>query len=163
MKRNLVAILSVWLPLAFSAVAAGDRSAPVRQQNLDRSFQVLEKRDIFDSHRAPKPPPPKQEQLDSFTLNGAMTYGANKHAFFEGYGASGSRRAFGVGETINGFRIVEITNDAAKLAAPDGQMVFLAVGSRMLRVDNGPWEPAATADQDVKEKLERRRQEMQQP
>lgn len=103
------------------------------------NFQVIERNNIFNPYRTP--PRGSQKPLPkvySFTLNGIMTYENRGYAFFDGN--AGSRgKALSPSETINGYRIAEITNNTVKLAAASNQFITLHVGMQMRREENGPW------------------------
>lgn len=67
-----------------------------------------------------------------------MTYENRGYAFFEGN--AGSRgKGLSPAETINGYKIAEITNNTVKLAAASNQFITLRVGMQMRREENGPW------------------------
>ena len=123
---------------------AGVWPAAAQDTNADSrpdfsSFQVIERNNIFDPSRRPRinkgPPPPR---VYSFTLNGTMTYENKGYAFFDGNSVSRGK-AFAPADTINGYKIAEITNNTVKLAAASNQFITLKVGMQMRKEENGPW------------------------
>jgi hypothetical protein len=111
-----------------------------------RSFEIIEQNNIFNPNRRPPttrsngPPPPRSYY---FTLNGTMTYENREYAFFNGTGAN--RDHFAKSDTINGYKIVEITNNTVKLEGASNQIIKLQPGMQMHRVENGPWTLVASS------------------
>jgi hypothetical protein len=103
------------------------------------TFQIIERNNVFNPYRQPRRVPgPPPVRVYSFTLDGIMTYENQGYAFFEGN--AGSRgKGLSPSETINGYRIAEITNNTVKLAAASNQFITLRVGMQMRREENGPW------------------------
>jgi hypothetical protein len=131
---------------------AGGRPVAAQEPDSDtrpnfNSFQIIEQNNIFNPYRRPAvrknsgPPPPR---ICYFTLNGTMSYENKGYAFFDGTGGNRGK-VFSPSDTINGYRIVEITNNTVKLAAASNQFVTLKVGMQMRKEDNGPWKLVASS------------------
>lgn len=143
-----VAALATNPPAATPSAASSDT-----QDNRlnERSFQIIQQRNIFNPNRQPRrvardtgPPPPR---TDYFTLNGIMTYENRGYAFFDG--SSGQyRRTLAPTESIGGYKIAEITNNLVKLAAASNQLITLRVGMQMRRQGEGPWKLEARGESD---------------
>ena len=140
MKTQFFLITTVVMSLAgLRPVAAQDASADTRPDL--NSFQVIERNNIFNPSRRP---PRRNERTTpvvrvySFTLNGTMSYENKGYAFFDG-NAVNRGTVFGLSDTINGYKIAEITNNTVKLAAASNQFITLKVGMQMKKVENGPW------------------------
>jgi len=150
MKTRFFLIAALVMSLAtLRPAAAQDTSADTRPA-FD-SFQVIERNNIFNPSRRPPRhigPVTPVVRVYSFTLNGTMSYENKGYAFFDG-NAVNRGSVFGLADTINGYKIAEITNNTVKLAAASNQFITLKVGMRMKKVENGPWklvgslEPAA--------------------
>ena len=111
-----------------------------------RSFEIIEQNNIFDPTRRPRRPQGPTgptHRYYNFTLNGTMTYENQEYAFFNGTGIN--RDHFAKSDTINGYKIVEITNNTVKLEGLSNQVIKLQPGMQMQRVDNGPWTLAASS------------------
>ena len=140
MKSRFFLIATVVMSLGGARPAAAqDASANTRPDFS--SFQVIERNNIFNPSRRP-PRPDRQSHPEvrvySFTLNGTMTYENKGYAFFNGNGVNRGN-VFGLSDTINGYKIAEITNNTVKLAASSNQFITLKVGMQMRKVENGPW------------------------
>jgi hypothetical protein len=140
MKTRLFLITTVVISLTgLRPAAAQDVSADTRPDL--NSFQVIERNNIFNPSRRP---PRRNERTTpiarvySFTLNGTMSYENKGYAFFDG-NAVNRGQVFGLADTINGYKIAEITNNTVKLAATSNQFITLKVGMQMTKVENGPW------------------------
>jgi hypothetical protein len=150
MKTRFFLIATLVMSLAGALpVAAQDTSASTRPDL--NSFQVIEQNNIFNPSRRPPRGPNRSTpvvRVYSFTLNGTMSYENKGYAFFDG-NAVNRGTVFGLADTINGYKIAEITNNTVKLAAASNQFITLKVGMQMKKVENGPWklvgssEPAA--------------------
>jgi hypothetical protein len=73
-----------------------------------------------------------------------MSYENKGYAFFEGTG-NVRDKAFSPSDSINGYKIAEITNNTVKLAAASNQFITLKVGMQMRKEDNGPWKLVASS------------------
>ncbi len=99
--------------------------------------EIISRNNIFDPTRIWREPlvprayvPPPQ----NFTLTGVMTYGANDvgYGFFNGNAATPSR-GYMAADTINGFKISEITNNTVKVVDTNNQEYILRVGAGFSR------------------------------
>jgi hypothetical protein len=144
MKRILITITAFLMALAGAPVAHAQDSGTNSASSSDsrpsfETFQIVERNNIFNPYRTP----PRGKTIPTvrvytFTLDGIMTYDNKGYAFFDGN--AGSRgKALAPSETINGYRIAEITNNTVKLAAASNQFITLRVGMQMRREENGPW------------------------
>ncbi len=146
MKTNFLLIAGAALFLAGGRPVTAQESSSDSRPNFN-SFQLIERNNIFNPYRRPpvrgdnRPPPPR---VYYFTLNGAITYENKAYAFFVGNGVNRGG-VFSPSETINGYRIVDITNNSVKLAAASNQVITLKVGMQMRREDNGPWKLVASS------------------
>jgi hypothetical protein len=146
MKTILLFIAGAALFLAGGWPMAAQEANSASRPNFD-SFQVIDQNNIFNPYRRPAvrrnsgPPPPR---IYYFTLAGAMSYENKGYAFFNGTGVSRGK-VFSPSDTINGYRIAEISNNTVKLAAASNQFIILKVGMQMRREDNGPWKLLASA------------------
>lgn len=108
--------------------------------SLDYSaFRVVADKNIFDPNRrqhSDSGPPPQRS--DFFTLVGTMSYEKGAFAFFDGT-RSDYRKAVRPEEAIAGYKVIEITPDAVKLAH-NTNVMQLAVGNQMRRRDDGSWQ-----------------------
>jgi hypothetical protein len=139
MKSRFLLIAAMVMSLAaVRPAAAQDTSADTRPDR--NSFQVIEQNNIFNPSRRPRinPNRPPPVRVSTFTLNGTMSYENKGYAFFEG-NAVNRGSVFGLADTINGYKIAEITNNTVKLAAASNQFITLKVGMQMRKVENGPW------------------------
>jgi hypothetical protein len=103
-----------------------------------KSFEAMTQKNIFDANRNPgherRPEQPAPKIVRSFTFSGTV----DNRAIFVGEGAPADQ-CFKVGDTINGFKVMQVTLDAVKLAGPDGALVVLETDNSMRREENGPW------------------------
>jgi hypothetical protein len=146
MKTRFFLIAAMVISLAgIRPAAAQDASADTRPDF--NSFQVIERNNIFNPSRRPRlninrPPPVR---VSTFTLNGTMSYENKGYAFFDG-NAVNRGSVFGLADTINGYKIAEITNNTVKLAAASNQVITLKVGMQMRKVENGPWKLVGSSE-----------------
>ncbi len=137
-NRFLIMTILVASLAGLRPVTAEEISADTRPSF--NSFQVIESNNIFNPSRRP----PRRGsnapivRTYSFTLNGTISYENKGYAFFDG-NAVNRGGVFGLSDTINGYKIAEITNNTVKLAASSNQFITLKVGSQMRKVENGPW------------------------
>jgi hypothetical protein len=133
------------LVLADSGPAPGT-AAPVRATNLAVNlepdlFQMISRNNIFDQSRSPRDSGSRAPKVETITLCGTgMDYGAKiASAFFVGTGISDSRD-YKVGDSINSFKIAQITTNVVTLTNSSTNIFSLTEGSPSLRrEDNGPW------------------------
>jgi hypothetical protein len=140
MKTRHFLIASMVISLSgLRPAAAQDAGADTRPDFS--SFQVIERNNIFNPSRRPpvnRGPKVPTVRVYSFTLDGTMSYQNKGYAFFDG-NAVDRGSVFGLADTINGYKIAEITNNTVKLAAASNQFITLKVGMQMKKVENGPW------------------------
>ena len=82
-------------------------------------------------------------RLDWFSLQGTSRNNDVWTAFFSGT-RSDYCKTLQSGDTIAGYKIVEITRDRIALAGAGNKTIDLPVQMRMLRADAGPWAVAAS-------------------
>ncbi len=138
MKRAAVlAILILWV---FSAAAADSGGVSYE------SFRIVVDRNIFDPGRSPGRParseaPEVQSQTpaqnDRVSLYGALIDGGTAVAFFSGTRDEYNRVAR-QGETIAGYRVIEIRTQSVELEK-DGERIDLPVGAGLSRPGEGGW------------------------
>ncbi|HLP76144.1 MAG TPA: hypothetical protein VK327_04435 [Candidatus Paceibacterota bacterium] len=126
----------------FSAFAQQTNHANPRDFS---AFQIITDRNIFDPNRRPRvqqsrTPPRVQQIVDSFSLVGTMSYSNVVLAFFDGTGSE-YRKSLAVSNRIAGYTVLEIRQDAVKLAL-DTNEVELKVGMQMRRSEDGKWSAA---------------------
>ena len=134
---------SLLLALAGGLGAAAKPAGSPVPADLSR-FKVIASRNIFNSNRtsrtartaAAKPP-----KIESFALTGTLSYEKGTFAFFDGTSAA-YRKVLQPEGTIAGYKVTEITPEAAKLEA-NGRQIELRVGGQLRRADKGAWEVAA--------------------
>jgi hypothetical protein len=155
MKRNLIAILGLILLAAVSRVSAAEGETNSNPQLNRNYFQIISDRNIFDPNRRPQRPQNNgpRSYREYFTLKGAMTYENQGYAFFDGNGTQTNRgQAYQPNQTINGYAIVEITNNSVKLSDAGNHALMMVVGMQMSRDvtsdpargdTRGPWKPVA--------------------
>ena len=147
MKNSFFLIAALVTSLAgVRPVAAEDISADTRPDF--NSFQVIDQNNIFNPSRRPPRGPNRSTpvvRVYSFTLNGTMSYENKGYAFFDG-NAVNRGTVFGLADTINGYKIAEITNNTVKLAAASNQFITLKVGMQMKKVENGPWKLVGSSE-----------------
>jgi hypothetical protein len=149
MKRSFILIAVLVISLAAAA------RLPAQDSNADSrpgfgSFQVIERNNIFNPNRRPPRTDRRsqpQVRIYTFTLNGTMTYENKGYAFFGGNGVNRSQ-PFAPADSINGYKIAEITNNTVKLAAASNEFITLKVGMQMRKEENGPWKLVASSVRD---------------
>jgi hypothetical protein len=157
-------------------------SAERRPTKPDYSaFKLITERNVFDPNRVPHRPgaQPRPRTVDSFSLVGVMSYDKGTFAFFDGSN-SDFRKALKEADTIAGFKVASIDNNAVKLVAGTNQF-NLRVGTQLRREEGGAWVPSnqtetyastssstsstasasgsSGADNDVLEKLRKKREQ----
>jgi hypothetical protein len=139
----LLALLVSVAPLA----AVGDGANSGRPDIS--AFHIITDRNIFDPTRRDgshpsRGPTKKAAKLEIFTFCGSALDGAKGAAFFDGSGAPGSW--LNVGDTINGYKILEIGITSVKLVGTNGVPVILNRDMHMRREEGGPWEASAQTE-----------------
>jgi hypothetical protein len=141
---QICAILALLLATALAGRAQSTNS--VAQQDYP-SFKIITERNIFDpnrSSRSSRRTDAARPARESFALVGTMSYENGTFAFFDGSGSS-YRKAVKTGDTIAGYKVVDISADRVKLEAT-GQQVELNVGVQMRKQDEGEWQLAGRAE-----------------
>jgi hypothetical protein len=142
----IAVIFSLW------ATSARAQESASRTPGFN-SFKILLERNIFDPNRYPNKPKqleqvkvkaPRQVEIDSLTVTGALISGATTMAFFEG-SQSEYERTVSVGSKIAGCLIMEINTNYVKLDV-DGKLLELPISSHLVRRDQGEWEVTAASD-----------------
>ncbi len=121
-------------------------TAPDRDTNLAANpesdpFQIISRNNIFDQSRTPRDSGSRTPKVETITFCGTvMDYGAKiESAFFAGSGINDSRD-YKVGDSINGFMIAQIANNAVTVTNSSSNTFVLTEGNASLRrEDNGPW------------------------
>lgn len=121
-------------------------NAPAPGPREYAAYKIIHERNIFNANRSPrrgreeKAPaqtPPKQIQIDTFTLVGTLSSEQGEIAFFDGSG-SDFRKAVKLGASMAGYTVRQVEQSQVKLEAA-GKEVVLKVGGQMRREDGGPW------------------------
>jgi hypothetical protein len=110
------------------------------------AFKIITERNVFDPNRVPHRPgfQPKPKTVESFALVGVMTYEKGTFAFFDGT-SSDYRKALKAADTIAGFKLTNIEDNAVKLILGTNQ-VDLRVGMQLRREEAGDWVPSSQTD-----------------
>ncbi|MBN1676048.1 MAG: hypothetical protein JXR37_33700 [Kiritimatiellae bacterium] len=135
---------------ALLALALAPSSAPgAPAPKTAESFPLLSRRNIFDPTRRPHqivptrsaPPRSKPPETEYVALTGTLLYADKAYAFLAGSGSS-FQPVVRLNERVAIYAVAEITTTNVVLAAGSARIV-LPVGGRMLRRQDGGWEPAA--------------------
>jgi hypothetical protein len=110
------------------------------------AFKMITERNVFDPNREPHRPgiQARPRTIDSFSLVGVMSYEKGTFAFFDG-SSSDFRKALKETDTIAGFKLASIGNNAVKLVTGTNQ-VELRVGMQLRREEGGDWVPSSQAE-----------------
>ena len=110
------------------------------------SFQLIFDRNIFDpNRRGPQQereitPPPAPDPIYTLKYFGLMRYGQRELAFFGGSGARDTG-AKALGETVDEFELVELTEDVVRLRREgDDALIEVPVGGGFRKQGDAPWE-----------------------
>lgn len=146
---------SMFLPLAFVILLTSSSSAFAQQTSAPSrtdfsSFKIVTDRNIFNPNRSSRSSPRSERtetrraaRVESFALAGTMSYEKGDFAFFDGT-SSQFRKSAGVGDSIAGYKVLEVTSRSVKLAAGTNH-VELAVGMQLRREDEGEWALSAAS------------------
>jgi hypothetical protein len=142
MNRRLSIIIALLAALS-SLTAFAQDTATNTPGGLDRnSLELIVRKNIFDPTRVGIRPVRRQAPaMESFTFCGGAFDGPHAVAFFSGAGAS--NKPLRPGDTINGFKVSDITFNSVKVQSASGPPQTLAMGMSMRREANGPWKPSA--------------------
>jgi hypothetical protein len=106
------------------------------------SFKVVSERNIFNTNRRPRSGPPlkKPVKIESFSLRGTLQDEAANTAYaFFGGSESRYNAVCKLGETIAGYKVLEIQPDSVKLETNE-MRIDLPIGMQMRRQDEGAWQ-----------------------
>ena len=114
------------------------------------AFKTVADRNIFNpnrssrSARSERPPEVRRQtpRVEAFGLAGTMSYEKGDFAFFDGT-SSQFRKSAGVGDSVAGCKVLEITATGVKLAVGTNH-VEVPVGMQLRREDEGDWILSAT-------------------
>ncbi len=106
------------------------------------SFRIITDRNIFNPNRRRDRGRGGGEEraaprVDWFSLVGTMSYEKGNFAFFDGSGFQ-YRKVLQPEASIAGYKILEVTQNSAKLSAGTNQ-IELRIGAQMRREDEGEW------------------------
>ncbi len=127
--------------------ANGDTSAERRPSKPDYSaFKIIAERNVFDPNRVSHRPgiQARPRTIESFTLVGVMRYDKGSFAFFDGT-SSDYRKALKEADSIAGFKLTTIDDNAVKLVAGTNR-VDLRVGMQLRREEGADWAASAQAE-----------------
>ena len=127
------------IALAGGVSVFAQTNAPVR---IDfSSFKIVPDRNIFNpnrtSRRATTAEVRKAPMIESFALAGTMSYEQGDFAFFDGTSPQ-FRKSAKPGDSIAGYKVLEITPKGVKLATATNQ-IEMSVGMQFRREDEGEW------------------------
>jgi len=111
------------------------------------AFKLITDRNIFDPNRVPHRPgglQPAPKTVESFALVGVMSYEKGTFAFFDGT-SSDYRKAVKVADTIAGYKVTNIDANTIKLLAGTN-LVELRVGMQLRREEGGGWVPSSQSE-----------------
>jgi len=137
MKRTLFIHILVLTATAASTAVLAQETRPGRALDWSQ-FQAIGQKNIFDPTRGPglteETDRPRPKVVRTFTCRGTM----DDRAIFTGEGAPDDR-GLKAGDTINGFKILQVTVDTVKLADPSGNIIDMQADDSMRREEDGPW------------------------
>lgn len=146
MNRRLSFLAGLLIGAAPAVGAEGTNAPPGRLEYP--AFKIISERNIFDPTRSPRSArrtdAARPSKVDSFALVGTLSYEKGTVAFFDGTGPE-FRKALKAGDTIAGFKVLEIGSHRVRLEA-DGKQVELSVGMQLKRQDEGEWQPSGPAE-----------------
>ncbi len=147
LMHTLFVAVALMLPCITTSVRAEENKSS--DMSEFESFRIVVDRNIFDPNRSPHQLNSRSvsndpvSQPERLALLGAMVYGEEAVAFFEGtkpeYTANVNE-----GDTIAGYRIVEIRTDGLKLSKGE-RHIELPVGSVLSRQRGSEWELSLSA------------------
>ncbi len=142
MNYSRFTIFSLLGLICLSAVAQPATNAPA--PNDISAFNLITERNIFNTRRSAKYVPSARRDTrrparsEAFALVGTLAYEKGPFAFFDG-SRSDYKEVAKQGDSIAGFKVVEITPSRVKLASPTNE-VELALGMQLHREEEGPWQ-----------------------
>ncbi len=115
------------------------------------SFKIISDRNIFNMNRSlrssgrrPTRETRRPVKTESFALVGTLKSDKGEFAFFDG-SSSDYRKAIKVEDTIAGYKLTQIDNNAVKLESK-GKDVELNMGMQLRRQDEGEWQISTQTD-----------------
>jgi hypothetical protein len=135
MNRPLSIILALLAIFPLAALAQ-DTNAP---DALDKNaLELIVRKNIFDPTRVGgRTSGRRSPRAESFTFCGGAFDGPRAVAFFSGFGAS--NKPLQPGDTINGFKVDDITFKSVRIQPASGPPITLDMSMSMRREPNGPW------------------------
>jgi hypothetical protein len=110
-------------------------------------FKIIADRNIFNPNRRARANNSAEEarpkQTETLTLVGTLVYEKGPYAFFDGT-SSDANKVVETGNTIAGFKAVEITGNGVKLEKGSNTLQ-LVVGMQLRREEDGDWEVVASS------------------
>ena len=141
-RAPALAMLALFCLLCLSAIAQPTTNAPA--PNDISAFNLITERNIFNTRRSARYVPSARRDTrrparsEAFALVGTLAYEKGPFAFFDG-SRSDYKEVAKQGDSIAGFKVVEIAPSHVKLASATNE-VELALGMQLHREDEGPWE-----------------------
>ncbi len=123
-----------------NAKAPARNDSAAAPTNSFEAFRLISERNIFNSTRTGRRDRSSEEsapRLDVITLVGTMESDRGLRAFFEG-SASAFRKALRVGESIESFKVTQVSPTGAELER-EGKQFSLRVGQQLRRAEGGEW------------------------
>ncbi len=123
-----------------SAKTPARAEAPATPLTTFEGFRLISDRNIFNPNRTGRRDRPTEEsapRLDVITLVGTMESDRGLRAFFEG-SSSAFRKALRVGESVESFKITQVSPTGAELER-EGKQFSVRVGQQLRRPDGGEW------------------------
>ena len=123
-----------------SAKTPARSDTPAAPANSFEAFRLISDRNIFNSTRTGRRDRSSEEsapRLDVITLVGTMESDRGLRAFFEG-SSSAFRKALRVGESIESFKVSQVSPTGAELER-EGTQFSLRVGQQLRRAEGGEW------------------------
>src|SRR3569832_1716231 len=128
--------------IGLSAAVAATTNSPA--PNDISAFNLITERNIFNTRRSPRYVPSDRRESrrrvrsEAFALVGTLAYEKGPFAFFDG-NRSDFKEVAKQGDSIAGFKVVEIAPSHVKLASPTNE-VELGLGMQLHREEEGPWQ-----------------------
>jgi hypothetical protein len=142
-RKRRAPILAIFATLlSLTAVAQPTTNSPA--PNDISAFNLITERNIFNTRRSARYVPSarrdtgRPNRSEAFALVGTLAYEKGPFAFFDG-NRSDYKEVAKQGDSIAGFKVVEISPSRVKLASPTNE-VELALGMQLHREDQGPWQ-----------------------
>src|SRR5690349_2834625 len=128
MTRGTHIILTATLAMA-ALVAV--RCSGAASSGSNDAFQVISERNIFDPNRESVTNIVLPSQIvESFRLEGTMTYEGIAHAFFGGASLPAEGRVLAPMSSVADCKIQSIVNGSISILTPDGRLLVVNVGDQ---------------------------------